>query len=138
MRSDNFCFLHITSTNFDELLALQLVEASKIVIAVHGRKDKCNNKEDASTIWLGGCDKKLRNATGEALQRGNFEVTTDHCLPGIEQNNICNRGQTKGGVQLELPDSLRRKLVKCGSRLKTFAAAVQGAIECHIVNVGGG
>jgi phage replication-related protein YjqB (UPF0714/DUF867 family) len=132
MRADNFRWLHINSGNFDEKRACELVEKSEVVIAVHGRSDKA----DARTIWLGGRDIGLRDAVGDALKQAEFAVTTDHDLPGIEPNNICNRGRTGAGVQLEIPKSLRKELLKDSSRLQAFAAAVQRAIDRRKVNIG--
>jgi phage replication-related protein YjqB (UPF0714/DUF867 family) len=131
MPKNNFRCLHITSANFDEPRGVKIVEASTIVIAVHGRKDKCNGIDDPHGIWIGGRDKDLRNAMEDELRLAKFEVTKDHSLPGTEKNNICNRGLTKAGGQLELPYSLRKNLVDHGRRLRAFAAALRRAIECH-------
>ena len=101
--------LHITSTNFDELKCRQLVEASQIVIGVHGRADKENDRQ---TVWLGDLDKSLRDAVKEALKHAGFKATTDHNLKGENAENICNKGLTGKGVQLELPKTLRDELAE--------------------------
>jgi phage replication-related protein YjqB (UPF0714/DUF867 family) len=135
MRANN-SELHITSVNFDERRALELVEKSDVVIGVHGRRDDAGGKTDATTIWLGGRDAKLRDAIGASLRQANFDVTTDHRLPGIKPKNICNRSRTGEGVQLEIPRSLREQLLKDRSALQTFAEAVRRAIEARIVKMG--
>jgi phage replication-related protein YjqB (UPF0714/DUF867 family) len=136
MSKNNFRWLHITSASFDEKRACELVERSDAVIAVHGRRDRYRDKVDARTIWLGGRDTRLRDAIGEWLKQAHFAVTTDHDLPGIQPENICNRGRTKAGVQLEIPRTLREEFLKDRSRMRAFAAAVQGAIDDRKVNVG--
>jgi phage replication-related protein YjqB (UPF0714/DUF867 family) len=125
MSDDNFRWLHITSENFDERRACELVERSNVVITVHGRRDLL----DPRTIWLGGLDTSLRDAIGGSLKQANFEATVNHSLPGIKPGNICNRGRTGAGVQLELPLSLRQKLVEGPSLSQTFGDAVQRAID---------
>lgn len=60
--------LHVTSENFDEPIANDLVANSAIVIAIHGRADR----EDPESSWIGGLDTSLRNLIVEALRRDGF------------------------------------------------------------------
>jgi phage replication-related protein YjqB (UPF0714/DUF867 family) len=46
--------LHITSTAFDEPVALQIVAQSEIIISIHGCSDA------AEVVYLGGLDEELR------------------------------------------------------------------------------
>jgi phage replication-related protein YjqB (UPF0714/DUF867 family) len=118
--------LHITSTRFDEPNGLGLVEARDVVLAVHGRKDD----DDEPSVWLGGRDETLRDAIGLALEQANFLARTrDHRLPGREPANICNRGRRKAGVQLEIPRTLRSKLVADDLLLQSFTSTIRYAIE---------
>lgn len=113
--------LHITSTNFDEPTAQHLLERAETVIAVHGRKDG----GDIATIWLGGRATALRNAISESLRTSGFQTATAQELPGLESSNICNRGRSTAGVQLELPRSLRHRLIDDGALLKAFGDAIR-------------
>ena len=124
LMSANNSVLHITSEKFDEPRARSLVEKSDIAIAVHGRRD-----DGGGATWLGGRDTRLRDAIGASLKQATFDVALHHNLPGIKPDNICNRGRTGAGVQLELPKSLRKELLQNPSRLQTFAVAVQSGID---------
>ena len=120
--------LHITSTRFDEPRALRLIEASAIVIGVHGRK----NGEDGAAIWVGGLHELLRDAICEALHSTGFRaksVGDGHPLAGRDPMNICNRGRLRAGVQLELPRALRIAFANDAFQLAAFAGAVRATIE---------
>jgi phage replication-related protein YjqB (UPF0714/DUF867 family) len=117
--------LHITSTRFDEPRALALVEASETAVAVHGRADL----GDPQTVWMGGRDFDFRDAIGEALEAAGFPAaTSSHPLPGRQRKNICNRGTSGAGVQLEIPRTLRDQLVADKARLASFADAVRAVL----------
>lgn len=113
--------LHITSTNFDEPTAQHLLELSETVIAVHGREDG----DDIATVWLGGRASTLRDAISESLRASGFQAATAQQLPGLQRSNICNRGRSAAGVQLELPLSLRRRLIDNGTLLRSFGDAIR-------------
>jgi len=121
--------LHITSSKFDEPDCLKLVSACDVVVAVHGRKDGT----DRNTVWLGGRDIGLRDAVNLNLKASGFLATLapDCKLRGETQNNICNRGRRKAGVQLELPRTLREILSSDELCLNKFASAISEAIESH-------
>lgn len=120
------CELHIASERFDEPKWRRLVKVSDIVIGVHGRK----NNGDGQTVWLGGLDYNLRDAIGNSLEQAKFKVkTTGHGLPGRKRKNICNGGQRKAGAQLEIPKSLREKLVADAACLQAFSSAVRERIR---------
>lgn len=97
--------LHITSSRFDEPKAVALVTGSPRVVALHGELD-CHDK----VVFLGGLDKGLGKRIQAELQGAGFVVRIhdDPYLQGIEKSNICNRGQSGQGVQLELSQPLRR------------------------------
>ncbi len=123
--------LHITSERFDEPRALALVAASEIAIGVHGRKDR----EDGATVWVGGLEETLRDLIGLRLVAADFPakpVGEGHRLAGRGPLNICNRGRRGAGVQLELPLSLRKRLLADLERRLRFAAAVQAAVEAYL------
>ncbi|WP_431685646.1 poly-gamma-glutamate hydrolase family protein [Hahella sp. NBU794] len=96
--------LHITSTNFDEPLAIELLSICKTAIAIHG---EASNKED---VYIGGLDEELRRHLSRSLTAYNFNVTRHERLQGVDPRNICNRTLMKKGVQIELPKGLRRRM----------------------------
>jgi phage replication-related protein YjqB (UPF0714/DUF867 family) len=95
--------LHITSTRFDEPQGVMLVADSPLVIALHG--------EDSvdPVVFLGGLDKELGGKIWACLEKEGFVLKThdNPNLQGLDKNNICNRSQTRQGVQLELSRGLR-------------------------------
>ncbi|MDG4906185.1 poly-gamma-glutamate hydrolase family protein [Mesorhizobium sp. WSM4898] len=129
--------LHITSNNFDEESALDLVRAKSIVVAIHGRQDR----DDPSTIYMGGKDAALITEIVRRLQEAGFNTKRDnHIFPGIGDLNIVNRGLTGKGAQLEIPFSLRQRLGNEPELLGKFCTAVRKAIDtvdarsCSIVS----
>ncbi len=96
--------LHITSHHYDEEQALSLVRSSTTVISVHG----CTRKE--AVIFVGGRDDKLKRRISAALNRAHIPaVACNQYSPhrGNHPDNICNRGITGKGVQLEISRPLR-------------------------------
>jgi phage replication-related protein YjqB (UPF0714/DUF867 family) len=116
--------LHITSARFDEPQALALVGEAQKAIAIHGRADD----GDPLTVRVGGLDSALRDEIVAALTAAGFDavVVTQGCLAGRDLANICNRGATSAGVQLELSRTLRTQLMAEAVRLRTFCDAIRG------------
>ncbi|MDX8452349.1 poly-gamma-glutamate hydrolase family protein [Mesorhizobium sp. VK9D] len=133
---DMYCFeglmpesnreLHITSRNFDEESALELLRTKSTVVAVHGRHDR----DDPSAVYMGGKDAALISEIAGRLQEAGFKTKKDdHPFPGIHDLNIVNRGLTGKGAQLEVPFSLRQRLGNELELLEKFCGAVRKAIE---------
>ncbi len=119
------CDLHITSSCFDEPQALALVSTAATAVAVHGRADHAEPR----TIWMGGRDEALRDAIASSLRAAGFPpLASGHALPGQEITNICNRGTTGAGVQLEIPRTSRNQLVGDQAEMRSFASAVREAL----------
>jgi phage replication-related protein YjqB (UPF0714/DUF867 family) len=117
--------LHITSHRFNEPEALKLVTAAKTAVAVHGR----GKHSDPTRVWMGGLNTALRDAIAAALNASDFPAVTEgHHLTGTMLANICNRGTARGGVQLELPMTLRDRLVTDPAQLRLFAGAVRAVL----------
>lgn len=94
--------LHLPSTSFDEPRALALLAGHDTVIAVHG----CRGWGQVAS--LGGLDEALKEEVALALERRGVEVRRQgHPWPGRHPQNICNRGRSGRGVQLELTWELR-------------------------------
>jgi phage replication-related protein YjqB (UPF0714/DUF867 family) len=120
LKQDDNHDLHITSHRFDHPRALEMVSKARYVIAVHG----CTVAEPIA--YLGGLDTGL-------IAQISTELTTLHIenkcnfgrFSGTHQHNICNRGQSKRGVQLELSRGIRDSEMACNK----LGAAVQSALE---------
>lgn len=98
----NFASLHITSRSFDEPRCLELVSRSNIVVTVHG----CTG--DHQAVYIGGLNTDLKSVVDGALQAAGFTAQQDdHPFPAVDPDNICNRGITGAGIQLELTRGLR-------------------------------
>jgi phage replication-related protein YjqB (UPF0714/DUF867 family) len=117
--------LHITSSRFDEPMGLQLISSAETAIAIHGRADA----GDPKTISLGGRNNALGDAVASCLKEAGFPVAAAPSdLAGRDPANICNRGTSGAGVQLELPRTLRDALVRDEAKLRSFSDAVRMAI----------
>jgi phage replication-related protein YjqB (UPF0714/DUF867 family) len=111
--------LHITSHRFDEPGAVDLVARSRVVVAVHA----CTGT--AGLVHIGGLNKKLGRMIGEELQNRAIDISFDHPrFQGSNPDNICNRGSSGIGVQLEVTRDLRDDLQK----VETIARAVRAAL----------
>jgi len=62
--------------------------------------------------YIGGTNQELIQIIIQALRSGGFDATISDTpgLRGIKPENICNRCQTKKGVQIELSRGLRETL----------------------------
>ena len=117
--------LHITSTRFNEPLALKLVKKASKVVAIHGCKG-----DTEEIIYMGGLDKKLKQKLSKSLTAAGFEAQypQNSKLKGKNSHNICNRGQTRKGVQLEITRKLRYKLQE-NANLNLFVTALRDALS---------
>jgi phage replication-related protein YjqB (UPF0714/DUF867 family) len=104
LKRTNNCDLHITSTHFDEPDCLIALGRSDTVLAIHGEDS------DTSVTYIGGRDREGRERIATALRAAGFvvqDVDRPH-LAGEAPENICNRGRSGAGVQLEITAGLRR------------------------------
>lgn len=125
--------LHITSPHFDEPRCLKLIASAEQVVTVHGKAG------DEKIICLGGLDAAGRDRIRRILTACGFEVR-DHSTPGLqgrEPLNICNRGRSGAGVQLEIAHGLRETLFasldtagrgKPTQRFRDLTAALREAV----------
>lgn len=94
--------LHIASHRFDEPRCLKLIANHKRVISIHG----CDAKGER--IFLGGLDNSLIEILLSELSHAGIIVEpSESKYTGMHPENICNRGQTKKGVQFELSFQFR-------------------------------
>ena len=98
--------MHITSNRFDEPRALRMTRRAEWVLTIHGCQDS------VPVVFVGGRDARRRTLIMEALRGAGFqaEESLRPGLRGINPNNICNRGLSSRGVQLELSDGLRQQM----------------------------
>ncbi len=123
--------LHITSTMFDEPVALQIVCQSEIIISIHG----CSEQDEI--VYAGGLDASLRLCIREKLLQAGFNAMENHRqdLRGEDQRNICNL--CGRGVQLEISKGLRtmmfgnlsNRITVASEKFLEFIRAVREAIE---------
>jgi phage replication-related protein YjqB (UPF0714/DUF867 family) len=112
--------LHITSHRFDEPGAIALVSKSEVVVAAHA----CTG--NAGRVHIGGLNKILGSLIAKELQNRAIGVSNHHPrFKGSNPANICNRGATGAGVQLEVTRDLRDDLKK----VMVIARAVRAALS---------
>jgi len=117
--------LHITSHRFDDSECLSLIEHHEFVVAVHGWARK------GEAIAVGGRDADLKSQlAAEARALGVATDTDSPNLAGTDPMNICNRGKTRRGVQLELTMALRQS-TKLLSLLSAFRTVLLDRQDTH-------
>jgi phage replication-related protein YjqB (UPF0714/DUF867 family) len=95
--------LHVTSTRFDEPSCLDILSVCDLVVAIHG----CRGEDER--VLLGGLHRTMKREISDSLYHHGVHVeSAGHAYPATDQMNICNRGRTRQGVQLELTAPLRR------------------------------
>lgn len=117
--------LHLTSTRFDDPVCLDLIADCPVVVSIHGCKG------NVPEVLLGGLDDELKARLADGLRDAGVPVRTErHAFPGIHPHNICNRGASGKGVQLEFSDGLRNAdidLLMCAARtIRTTLRSVDG------------
>ena len=116
--------LHITSHQFDEPSALDLIISSDVIVTIHA----CKGNEEI--IYIGGGFKKLASEIQGALENLNIKILKNEKFLGIHPNNICNKGKLKKGVQLEISRGLRDDLKK----LNSISMAVQNVLKLFVLH----
>jgi phage replication-related protein YjqB (UPF0714/DUF867 family) len=116
--------LHLTSHRFDEPLALRAASSAQWVLAFHGERTS-----EREFVMVGGLWGPFRERVVEALQEAGIPVEGPRDgLGGVNPNNICNRGQSGTGGQLELSEGLRKSLREDSAKLQRFVGAVRGVL----------
>ncbi len=120
---NNHC-LHITSHNFDEPQALRLIAASRIVVAIHACTDR------KALVYPGGRDEELISIIVKAMTASGITVADRIArYQGLNSKNICNRGKTGKGVQLEISRGLRDD----PTRVHTLCDAIHDALTRAVI-----
>jgi len=121
--------LHITSHNFDEPCALKMISDCDVAIGIHGRCDR----DDKKGVYLGGRDKKFKKCLDESIRKAGFTSKMHgHDFPAEKKLNICNRGLSKKGAQIEIPKTLRDEFLKDEVQLERFANSIRQAITTYL------
>jgi phage replication-related protein YjqB (UPF0714/DUF867 family) len=130
------CYLHITSSSFDEPQCRKLLQSSDTVVTIHGER----SNDDA--VYLGGLDSIVLTSLRAALTEHGFSAKEHENpdLQGHSKHNICNIGRTGIGIQLEVSMGMRRTfftaLTQNGrqsptSRLNDFCVAVRKGLHIN-------
>lgn len=123
----NFSDLHISSTQFDEPMALAMAAGSKSCVTIHGFKERKHN-----WVGMGGLNERLKDLIFAKLVKTDLldqeEPNPSGKFPGTDPQNIVNRC-IEGGVQIEISYRLRKLLCLYPKHLQRFAKAVQDAIH---------
>lgn len=116
--SSNNSILHITSTNFDEPIAISLVQSKSRTLSIHGFSGS------SKLTYVGGLDKTMIANITNSLQNAGFAVAAAPSnLGGTSTSNIVNKNSRNAGVQIELSTALRASffssLTSSGRNTKT-------------------
>jgi phage replication-related protein YjqB (UPF0714/DUF867 family) len=96
-----------------------------VVITVHGQL----NQED-EFVMVGGLHDRLQSEIKQQLEAAGFQTRPPtEGLMGTDPMNICNRGKSKQGIQLEVSRKARDLLRSDGDRLRVFAKAMRRAVQ---------
>ncbi|MFD0772060.1 poly-gamma-glutamate hydrolase family protein [Bacillus sp. CGMCC 1.60114] len=115
--------LHLTSTHYDDPLALKMTAQKSKVVSIHGAKGT------EKLVYMGGLDEELKTKISNKLSSAGFSIgTTPDNLKGTSPENIVNKGKNLKGAQLELTYDLRTELTNDSSKMKKFSDAIRSAI----------
>jgi phage replication-related protein YjqB (UPF0714/DUF867 family) len=123
--------LHVTSTNYDDPIALKLVQISKRCLSLHGLSDETANGK----IQIGGLDTELRSTVLEELTAARIPaaVSSDQNTNGSNPKNICNKSARCAGVQLEMGRTYRESLFAPGCFTRELRKNNTNANFCELV-----
>jgi len=100
---EDYVSLHLTSHIFDEPVCINATKTHETVVTIHG----CNDCQEI--VYLGGLDRSLIGNVAQNIRNLGVDVRTEnHRFPGVHHKNICNRGFSGAGIQVELSEPLRR------------------------------
>jgi len=129
LKTEGNSVFHIESHLYNEPRALQAISKAHVVVTVHGQIDQ---KDEF--VMIGGLHTQLGSEIKRQLEASGFQTRSPtKGLSGTDQKNICNRGISRGGVQLEMSRKVRDLLRTNPDRLRAFANAVRKAIEQYMM-----
>ena len=128
IKADGNGVLHVQSHLFDEPRAIEAATDTEIVVTVHGHADRENR-----FVMAGGLDTVLKSEIERELRTAGFQIRgATQGLKAIDPANICNRGRSGKGVQLEISRKLRDSFRADGGCLREFADTVRRGIQLYI------
>lgn len=132
IKADGNRVLHVPSHLFNEPRAIEAARGAEIVVTVHGHADREN-----PFVMIGGLDTHLKSSIERELRMAGFQIKEpSKGLKAIDPMNICNRGRTGKGVQLEISRKLRDSCRADKGRLREFAKPVCRGIRLYLDNPG--
>ena len=125
--------MHITSSHFDEPLAIQLVSdpaKTRQCVSIHGFKSEIKQ------ICLGGLNRALKAEFVAQAKSADlkYEVVECSALRGNEPANIVNRC-AGSGIQLELSSALRRDLLGDSGEMNRLAETIRHSLTAPLTCV---
>jgi phage replication-related protein YjqB (UPF0714/DUF867 family) len=123
--------LHVTSTNYDDPIALKLVQISKRCLSLHGLSDAPGSAD----IQIGGGDTELRSIVLEELTVAGISaaISSEQNTNGSDPKNICNKTTISAGVQLEMVETYRESLFAPGCNTRELRKNNTTANFCILV-----
>jgi len=119
--------LHITSHNFDEPILLQALQRAHRVLTIHGLKNS-----NVEFLMIGGLDTAFGTDLRVALQHQGFIIReSEQKYRGIRATNICNRGCTGKGIQLEISYALRKRIIEDEEHRIRFVGTIRSLIKAR-------
>lgn len=121
---ENISSIHITSTKFEDPLLDKLLSECEVIISIHGEHDRKN-----SFVVVGGLYTELADALKTSFTKNGFTVREKESgLMGRSQENVCNRGLSGKGVQLELSYALRMELLNDEKKMDCFVQSIRDCL----------
>jgi phage replication-related protein YjqB (UPF0714/DUF867 family) len=112
---------HITSTLFDNDEIQKIFKKCEIIISIHGEKSK-----NESFVVVGGLNTEYIRKIKKTLSEAWFiEKHYSHRLRGLDKNNVCNRGLSGKGIQLEVSRKLRNELLEDIEKMEVFIKSIK-------------
>ncbi len=114
---------HIESTKFENSELEKFIMDKDIIVSIHGEKDVEN-----SFAMIGGLDLDLKSKI-ESKLKTNFEVKEPpEILNGNNSDNICNKGKSGKGIQIEISRKLRNELLENTENMRLFTISVRSVL----------
>ena len=123
--------LHVTSTNYDDPIALELVQISSRCLSLHGLSDAPGSAD----VQIGGLDTELTSIVLEELTAAGISaaVSGEENTNGSDLDNICNKTTSDAGVQLEMVLTYRESLFAPGCNTRELRKNNTNTNFCKLV-----
>lgn len=116
--------VHVTSSEFTDEELDELLKQIDVAVSIHGEKTKSE-----SFVMVGGLAMDLRKRLETSFTKNGIIIKNppEH-LDGDNVKNVCNRGKSKTGIQLEISRGLIDVLTSNEIELEKFADSVRGVL----------